>query len=134
MAPSHGGGHTVRFLNAGLFHVLLDETPWTVDYDACDADDGCMMCGKHFVEACAIVMRKKLPSSRASIVVICERLMQYFVDRVVDSSCPGLSNWISVSSNAESTFTNARRAISSDGALQRLTKEAANKAIGKIIG
>jgi hypothetical protein len=119
-------------LNAHLFHILLAETPWKVDYDACDAYDGCMMCGRHFVEACLIVMRKKLPTSRASIGFIAERLMQYFVDRVVDSSAPGLSDWISVSLNMESTMANTRAAMRSTNPVRRLVKKVTNGAIGRV--
>lgn len=133
-APSHGGGQTVRFLNASIFHMLLAETPWTVDYDACDSDQGCMMCGRHFVAACMIVLRKQAPTSRASIRFITERLMQYFVERVAEASSPGISKWISVSENMQSTLANARRSFSSFDPVQRLTKRATNKAIGRVFG
>jgi hypothetical protein len=132
--PSHGGGQTVRFLNASLFHMLLAETDWKIDYDACDHEQGCMMCGKHFVEACKIAIGKRVPTSRASIAFISHRLLQYFVDRVTNASTPGLSNWIAVTENTVSTYDNARRAIKTADPLRQISTAYTNKAIMHILG
>jgi hypothetical protein len=113
--------------------MLLSETDWKVDYDACDHERGCMMCGKHFVEACKIAIGKRVPTSRASIAFISHWLLQYFVDRVTSESTSGLSNWIAVTENMGSTYDNARRAIDTADPLQQISRAYTNIIIRHVL-